>query len=202
MVGSIYGYTSTYRFKLVDYNVAGWHQYEYKNWRALDALLDTYFRVLNFQGEWENSFSYTANDIVSDPDAGVSDPKLYKSSTTHTSPATGTFADYRTANPGVWSAVDQTVFDAASNRVMKRLSHMMREANAINSNARQAYLLSVEAIASAAASAAAAAQSETTARGTAQQALVIQDQARRAQRLINQFNPANIAFYGQVFGMR
>lgn len=202
MTGSIYGYTSAVRFKLINYNSAGWHQYEYQNWRALDALLDTYFRVLNFQGEWDNAVAYSANDLASDPDAGTTDPKLYRALLTHTSAAAGTFAADRLANPTYWEAVDQSIFDASSNRLIVKLRKQLQDAHGIVAAARQAHLLSIESVTAAANSADAAAVSAMQARGTAQQALVIQDQARRAQRLINQFNPANIAFYGQVFGMR
>jgi hypothetical protein len=196
MVGSIYGYTNVYRFTLVDYNVAGWHTYEYKNWRSLDVLLNSFVSLLNYKGIWENSTTYVVNDLAGDE----TDSLLYKCLVGNTSPAAGSFSAYRATNPTHWSAVDQSAFDATSNRLMKKLQKMFQEVGAVNANARMAYLLALQSITSAAASASAAALSETRARATAQQSLIVYDQAKRAIKLINTFNPANIAFYSQVFG--
>lgn len=195
MTGSIYGYTSAYRFKLVDFNVAGWHTYEYENWRALDALLNSFVQLLNFKGVWQNNEPYAANDIVAD----ITDGLLYKANSSHTSAAAGTFAADRIANPSYWSTVDQSAFDATSNRLMRRLRKMQQEAGAINANANRAYLMSIDGISRAATSANNAAISEYNAKASANSALIVQDQAKKAQRLINNFNPANIAFYSQVF---
>lgn len=195
MTGSIYGYTAAYRFKLVDFNVAGWHTYEYENWRALDALLNSFVQLLNFQGVWQNATAYAANDVVAD----ITDGLLYKANQSHISAASGAFSTDRTANPAYWSTVDQSAFDATSNRLMRRLRKMQQEAGAINANANRAYLMSIDGISRAAASASNAAISEYNAKASANAALVVQDQAKKAQRLINTFNPANIAFYSQIF---
>lgn len=195
MTGSIYGYTSAYRFKLVDYNVAGWHTYEYENWRALDALLNSFVQLLNFTGIWQNSTPYAINDLAAD----ITDGLVYKALSAHTSAATGSFSADRTATPGRWTAIDQSAFDATSNRLMRRLRKMQQEAGAINANASRAYLLAVDAISRATTSANSAAISELNARSAVNSAIIVQDQAKKAQRLINTFNPANIAFYSQVF---
>lgn len=195
MTGSIYGYTAAYRFKLVDYNVAGWHTYEYENWRALDALLNSFVQLLNFTGVWQNSTVYAVNDLAADITNGL----LYKANNAHTSAATGSFSDDRTAVPANWTAIDQSAFDATSNRLMRRLRKMQQEANAINANANRAYLLAIDAVSRANTSANAAAISELNARSAVNSAVIVQDQAKKTQRLINTFNPANIAFYSQVF---
>lgn len=196
MVGSIFGYTNIYRFTLVDYNVAGWHTYEYKNWRSLDALLNSFVSLLNYKGIWENSTTYIVNDLAADE----TDSLIYKCLIGNTSPAAGSFSAYRVANPTHWTAVDQSAFDATSNRLMKKLQKMFQEVGAMNASARTAYLLALQSISQAMTSADSAAASEVRARATAQQSLIVYDQARRAIKLINTFNPANIAFYSQVFG--
>lgn len=195
MTGSIYGYTTAYRFTLVDYNVMGWHSYEYDNWRALDALLNSFVQLLNFTGVWQNSKTYALNDLAADS----TDSLIYKSTLVHTSPSAGSFSAYRAANPSHWTAIDQSAFDATSNRLMKRLNHMQREAAAINANAQRIYLQSIESVSAAAGSASQAAISATQARAATNSALLILDQAKRTQRLVSTFNPANIAFYSQVF---
>jgi hypothetical protein len=195
MTGSIYGYTTAYRFTLPDYNVVGWHTYEYRNWQALDALLNSFVQLLNFKGVWANSTAYAINDIAADSSDGL----LYKSTANHTSPATGSFSAARTATPGQWVAVDQSAFDATSNRLMKRLEKMFREAQAINANANRAYSLAVASITQAAASATLAARSANDARTAATSATQMLNSEKRVRRLVRTFNPANIAFYSQVF---
>ena len=195
MVGSIYGYTTAYRFTLIDYNVQGWHTYEYNNWRAVDALLNSFVSLLNFRGMWANNTTYALNDLAADPD----DSLLYKATAGHTSPTTGSFSAARAASPGQWVAIDQTAFNATSNRLMKRLRHMFQEANAINANASRAYNLAVASITAAAASATLAATAANNARTAASQATALLNSEKRVRRLVRTFNPANIAFYSQVF---
>ena len=48
---------------------------------------------------WANSTSYAVNAFAKDTDATI-----WKCLVAHTSPATGTFASYRTANPGHWTS--------------------------------------------------------------------------------------------------
>lgn len=195
MTGSIYGYTSVYRFKLADYNIQGWHAYEYENWRSVDALLNSFVTLLNYTGMWGNSVTYAVNDLAADP----ADSLIYKCNTQHTSAAAGSFSSDRVANPSYWTAVDQTAFDASSNRIMKRLRHMQQEAGAINANANRAYLMAIQSVSAAATSANNAAKSATNAEAARNSSLFILDQTKKAQRLINIFNPANIAFYAEVF---
>lgn len=195
MTGSIFGYTSAYRFKLVDFNSAGWHTYEYENWRALDALLNSFVQLLNFKGVWQNNEPYAINDIVADAVDGL----LYKAGVAHTSAASGAFSADRATNPTYWATVDQSAFDATSNRLMRRLRKMQQEAGAINANANRAYLMSLDGVSRAATSASNAAISEYNSKASANTALIVQDQAKKVSRRIKVFNPANIAFYSQVF---
>lgn len=195
MTGSIYGYTTTYRFVLPEYNAPGWHTFEYNNWRSVDALLNSFVSLLNYTGMWTNAATYAINDLAADS----GDSLIYKCNVQHTSAAAGAFSTDRTNNPTYWTAVDQSAFDASSNRLMKRLRTMQREAAAINSNAVRIYQSVITSVSAAATSASNAAKSATDAQAARNSSLFIIDQTKKTQRLINQFNPANIAFYSQVF---
>lgn len=195
MTGSIRGYTASYRFIMPDYNVQGWHTYEYNNWKAVDALLNSFVQLLNFKGMWANSTPYIVNDIAADESDGL----LYKCLVGHTSAASGSFSSYRTANPTHWTTVDQTAFDASSNRLMKRLRHMQQEANAINANAVRAYNLAVGSIAEAAAQAALSGVRATASQAALQSTQLVIGMTKRTERRLKDFNPANSAFYSQVF---
>lgn len=195
MTGSIYGYTAQYRLVLPEYNTPGWHTYEYNNWRSVDALLNSFVSLLNYTGMWANAASYSVNDLAADS----SDSLIYKCNIQHTSAAAGAFSTDRTNNPTYWTAVDQSAFDASSNRLMKRLRTMQREAAAINSNAIRIYQSVITSVTQAANSASTAARSANDAQAARNSTMVVLDQAKKTQRLVNTFNPANIAFYSQVF---
>lgn len=195
MTGSIYGYTSAYRFKLVDYNVQGWHTYEYENWRALDALLNSFVQLLNFTGVWLNNTPYVLNDLAVDITNGL----IYKATSGHTSAASGSFSDARTASPALWTAIDQSAFDATSNRLMKRLRKMQQEANAISANAIRAYNMAITSVDAAATSALQAEKSYVQTRMLVNSALVVQNEGNIIRKQLRAFNPANIAFYSQVY---
>lgn len=195
MVGSIYGYTSAYRFTLVDYNVQGWHTYEYRNWQAVDALLNSFVQLLNFKGVWQNNTTYAINDIAADS----SDSLLYKSTAAHTSPTTGSFSAARSASPGQWTTVDQSAFDATSNKLMRRVLKLFSETQAMNANTRFTYLLGLANATATTKSASLANAYSIQAQAAANGSQLVQDQMKRTQRKIKTFNPANMAFYSQVF---
>jgi hypothetical protein len=63
--------------------------------------------IIYMRDAWLNSQSYTINtSLVCDP----TDNTLYRCATSHTSPASGTFAADRAANPARWTRVDISVF--------------------------------------------------------------------------------------------
>jgi hypothetical protein len=64
-----------------------------------------YIHSLGVRGNWANSTAYTAGQNLRDA-AGSS---FWKCQTSHTSPATGTFAADRTANPSRWVSIDPHV---------------------------------------------------------------------------------------------
>ena len=96
---AINSYTNNFRFSLINYNVSPWHSYEWQNWQSLDAVLGTYFPALDLQGVWKNSTVVTAGQSWVDSAAG----QVFVCAVNHTTAATGTFLDERTANPTYWS---------------------------------------------------------------------------------------------------
>lgn len=99
MTGSVNSYTPNFKFKKINFNVAPWHDLEWSNWAAVDALLYTYINISNVQGLWLNATAYTVGQRVIDDAQG----RIYECAVNHTSAASGTFADARTANPTYWT---------------------------------------------------------------------------------------------------
>lgn len=96
---ALFGLTTNYNFKLIDFDIATWHDDEYDNWRAVDALLKTFIAAPNFEGVWANSIAYTVGQLVADSVDG----NVYECLVGHTSAATPTlFSADRTANPSYW----------------------------------------------------------------------------------------------------
>ena len=93
MVANIRGYTPNYGFKLVNFDTPRWHTLEYANWNQLDAILQQ-AGIAQVRGEWLNSTLYLVGDRVFD---NVTND-VFRCQVEHTSPATGTFEEYRT-NP-------------------------------------------------------------------------------------------------------
>lgn len=195
MVGSIYGYTTAYRFALVDYNVAGWHTYEYKNWRSVDALLNSFVTLLNYTGMWDFGVSYTLNQLAADEQDGL----IYKCLVPHTSPSSGTFATYRGANPTHWQAIDQTAFDATSVKLLKRANRLAQEASARLAQGMFNFSRVEDAITSVEAAAAQATSTTNAVRSVASLTNQTLDIYKRTKKITNAYNPANIALYSQVF---
>ena len=80
--GPLAGRTLNYNLHLVNFDWVTWHNYEWDNWVAVDALLQTAIGYLNIKGIWQPTTEYLANQAVYDPD-DIS--MLYKCTTTHTS---------------------------------------------------------------------------------------------------------------------
>lgn len=62
--------------------------------------------IIYMRDAWLNSNSYSLNGLICDP----TDNTLYRCASAHTSPASGTFAADRIANPSRWTQVDIGVF--------------------------------------------------------------------------------------------
>lgn len=86
-------------FNIVSFDFPRWGIYEHENWRRLDAVLQASLVITG--GIWHNATTYAAGDRAADELTF----KIYACQVSHTSAATGTFADDRTANPTYWQEV-------------------------------------------------------------------------------------------------
>ena len=104
MSGSIKDYTKYYKFYIPRFDLATWHDYIENNFRSIDAILNNIFSIANYKGEWKNSTTYTADDVLFiGNDETQYEGKLVKVLENHTTPGSGTFADYYTNNPNKYS---------------------------------------------------------------------------------------------------
>jgi hypothetical protein len=84
---------------------------------------------------WVNSHAYAVNDIASDTSGAT--PVYYRCTSAHTSPGTGSFSAYRTANPGVWlttspdgaSYITGPVTATPAVKMGEGLTHIWKHAN-------------------------------------------------------------------------
>ena len=90
--------TTHFNFELIDFNIAPWHTKEHANWIMLDAIINAYLNISNVVGIWKNSTAYVVPQRLIDDMTG----QIFTCLVGHTTPATGTFKEYRIANPGVW----------------------------------------------------------------------------------------------------
>lgn len=91
--------TMNYKFNLIDFDKATWHDAEYANWHIVDAVLSTFFGTAGFTGVWANSTTYTVGQIAVDTVEG----KTYECLVAHVSESSGTFAADRATNPTYWA---------------------------------------------------------------------------------------------------
>lgn len=104
MVGPVAGYTPTYNFAKVRYDVVGWSTLEHGNWSQLDALLSLITGLPGVKGVWANSTPYIIGDRTVDAEEGG----VYRCLVAHTSAASGTFTADRAANPTYWEVLVST----------------------------------------------------------------------------------------------
>lgn len=97
------GTTANYGFRLVNFDFPLWSSYEHRNWRDLDGILLAALGGFTTKGVWTNNTQYVIGDRVTDDADGV----IYFCRVGHTTPATGTFAESRTANPTYWQSAVQ-----------------------------------------------------------------------------------------------
>lgn len=98
MTGAVKELTTNFGFTIINYDFPRWNTYEWANWRVLDATLAGFTGGYIYKGEWANNTAYLVGDRVFDPVTGY----VWYNQVAHTSPASGTFAAARTANPTYW----------------------------------------------------------------------------------------------------
>lgn len=94
-------FTTHYNFAKPDFDIVPWHDDVNTNFDSIDALIFAFTGVGNVKGVWLNDTVYVVGDRVVDDTDGT----LWQAQVSHTSAATGSFADDRAANPTFWLQV-------------------------------------------------------------------------------------------------
>lgn len=90
--------TPNYKLKKPLFDISPWHDDVNGNFDLIDALLYSVGVVENIVGHWKYNQQYQPNDRTVDPDTG----QIWRNTVQHSSPNTGSFAEYRTAFPNHW----------------------------------------------------------------------------------------------------
>lgn len=101
-LGTLKRRTPNYNLRIPVFDSPGWGRQLERNFDTLDGVLFALSGFGNVQGVWENSIGYEETQRVIDNTDGT----LWQCTTDHTSPASGTFADDRAANPSYWTLVN------------------------------------------------------------------------------------------------
>jgi hypothetical protein len=99
MSSGISSKTPHYGFNLVSFDYPRWGSFEHENWQLVDAVLQA--SLVSPAGMWRNSTAYPLGARVVDSQ----NYRTYAAAAAHTSSATGTFAEERTAFPARWTEV-------------------------------------------------------------------------------------------------
>ena len=102
--------TPSFAFELIDFNKIPWHLKDHANWQLLDAVIAKFISITNIKGVWENSLVVTVGQKYSDAEGST----IWTALVAHTSPATGTFADARTAKPTYWETFSVDIASAGT----------------------------------------------------------------------------------------
>ncbi len=91
-------YTKNFGLALPDFRSGPWHDLLNGDITKIDQII---FGSLSKTGtpQWENDTDYPVGFSVIDPDTSTTWMALVE----HTSPTTGSFSDFRSANPGYWT---------------------------------------------------------------------------------------------------
>lgn len=98
--GAIKRKTINYGLNIINYDFPRWHTYEWQNFDVIDAILSA-AGIVAVKGVWTNSTAYVVGDRVVDETQST----VWLCNVNHTSAASGTFEDDRTANPSYWTIV-------------------------------------------------------------------------------------------------
>ena len=61
-LGPLYDKTDNYGFNLVNFDWFSWHDYEYENWRLVDALMLAILGNTNIRGCWTTETQVTVGE--------------------------------------------------------------------------------------------------------------------------------------------
>jgi hypothetical protein len=93
-------YTKNFKFVKPAFNKKPWQQNLWDTLDSLDAVLNRWIALSNFQGPWATGTAYTVGQRVVDVDLGL----MYQCAIAHTSPTSGSFSAARLASPALWTA--------------------------------------------------------------------------------------------------
>lgn len=114
---ALFGLTTNFNFKLIDFDISTWHDDEYDNWREVDALLFAFLQLSNVLGVWTNSIAYVIGDRLIDGASG----RIWECQVAHTSAASPTlFVADRAANPTFWTEIGAGALNAAAQSAARK----------------------------------------------------------------------------------
>lgn len=103
MTGAVYARTPNLGLGLIEYDFPNWADDANQNTKIIDsaqALVG-----ISVKGAWENNVPYVRGDLVVDTDQNT----IWRAQINHTSAASGSFEDDRTANPTYWADASQAL---------------------------------------------------------------------------------------------
>ena len=102
MTGIVAGLTPNFQLSKIAFDARGWDAEFNRNLSVIDAALFAATGLSGIGGVWQNSTAYAVGNRVTDEDSG----SIFQCAVAHTSSATGTFEEHRTANPTHWNALN------------------------------------------------------------------------------------------------
>lgn len=105
MTGSIKRTTANYNLRVPIFDAPGWGREIERDLDILDATIFAATGFTNIKGVWSNSTEYHVGEYLVDQENN----SLWRCRVDHTSAATGSFQDDRTANPTYWEVVNRIV---------------------------------------------------------------------------------------------
>lgn len=98
MAGTIKRVTDNMKLFIPTFDAAGWGTIVERNFDIIDAALKVVVDYPEIGGVWQNSTAYAQSEIIIDPITST----IWTCLVSHTSSATGSFADERAAHPSYW----------------------------------------------------------------------------------------------------
>lgn len=97
--------TTNYNLRIPVFDAPGWGREMERNFDIIDASIFTATGLARVRGVWDNNITYEVAERIIDNTNNT----LWACEVGHTSPSTGTFADYRAANPTHWTQITNIV---------------------------------------------------------------------------------------------
>lgn len=102
--------TPNYKFPIPRFDGVVWQEQYERTLEIIDAAMFAIAGIGVNSGVWDNGTSYVIGDRAVDGPNGT----LWQCEVNHASPASGTFADARTANPTYWKQITSAVISGGA----------------------------------------------------------------------------------------